>query len=328
MREGAGPRPSSHATARLAGDVRDEVAELRGSLRAALDEAERLATEGHRDLAAAVLEEQRVALTHLHERLSQRIAGAAVEREAEHVVGVACTTPPSASLVPVRSVDAPPVTPPPSEGADAPSPSGDPVVLRLLASAAAAVVGIAILLSPGGHVLRVAGWTTVAPATGTPVVGASDAGLAEAVGGTSLAARRAPSDAVPPADRAITTEPSPVPTADPGTVAATEQLALLEVRDLVRRLAEDEDAPPTVGGTDRPPAAAPGPDEAPDGGPAPGPTPLPTAPTPEADEDEEPGTQGGQVPGADEQAGVTPDSGAVDGAVVADPTVERPGPAR
>lgn len=292
MREGV-PRPSPRAMSRLAADVGAEVADLRTSLRRALDEAEQLQATGRHDLAAAVLEEQRTALASLHERLSQRLAGAAVEREAEHVLSSAPAAPP----------DPVPATPEqPSEPA-AQVPQADTTALRLIASAAAAVVGVTILLSPdlGGDVLRVAGWTPIA----APTVGLTDA-VADGPSTTDLAlprpAREEPagSDPVSLSDRAITTEaPSTSPSAAPPTdpVAPIE---LDELEDLLLRLSEEDRRPTPVLDDD---------DEVP-------------GPPPTDGDTEDPAS------GVDQQTGLSPGGDRLDEAVTGDPTVERRGPAR
>lgn len=138
MREDTGPMPSARAAQRLANDVGAEVADLRGSLRRALDEADRLQAVGRTDLAAEVLEDQRETLAAVHQQLAERLAAAAVEREAEHIVEVAAQ---------------------PAEAAVAPPPIWDATVVRLVASAAAAIAGVALLFVPdlGPGMLEAAG---------------------------------------------------------------------------------------------------------------------------------------------------------------------------
>ena len=142
MREDTGPRPSAHAAERLAADVGAEVADLRGALRRALDEADRLQAVGRTDLAAELLEDQREALAAVHQHLSDRLAAAAVEREAEHIVDAAAR--------PVRLDTIEARTPP----------MWDTTVVRLAASAAAAFAGLALLLAPdlGPGMLEAAGF--------------------------------------------------------------------------------------------------------------------------------------------------------------------------
>ena len=142
MREDTGPRPSARAAERLAADVGAEVADLRGSLRRALDEADRLQAVGRTDLAAEVLEDQLEALVAVHQHLADRLAAAAVEREAEHIL--------EAASLPARTDGAEVATPP----------VWDTTVLRLAASAAAAVAGLALLFAPdlGPGMLEAAGF--------------------------------------------------------------------------------------------------------------------------------------------------------------------------
>lgn len=152
MREDAGPRPSPRAAERLAADVGAEVSDLRTALRRALDEAERLEAAGRQDLAASVLEEQRDALVAVHRQLSDRLAAAAVEREAENIVDAAATAPST--------------------------PVHDGTLVRLLASAAAAVAGIVLLTAPdlGGGVLEAAGWGETSDTAQVPAVDQQDVG--------------------------------------------------------------------------------------------------------------------------------------------------------
>lgn len=124
-------RPSARAVERLATGVGEDVDDLRTRLHRALDEADRLQAEGRRDLAVSVLEEQRDALLVVHQRLEARLADAAVEREAERVLHGAA---------PAAAAEA---------AADPAVAAGDDgMALRLVASAVAAVLGVALLLSP------------------------------------------------------------------------------------------------------------------------------------------------------------------------------------
>lgn len=142
-------RPSPRAVQRLASDVGGEVADLRSSLRHALDEADRFEADGRPDRAAAVLAEQQELLVAVHRRLEDRLAEAAVEREAEGVV---------AAVVPLQAAPERP-----SAGAvtlPVPGRDGEGIALRLLASAAAAAVGVLLLVVPdAGGMLTVAGWS-------------------------------------------------------------------------------------------------------------------------------------------------------------------------
>lgn len=142
-------RPSARAVERLAAGVGEDVADLRTRLHRALDEAERLQATGRDDLAVSVLEEQRDALLVVHQRLEARLADAAVEREAERAV--AGTPALDASDPAPAAVDPAPVT--------ADLAGDDGMALRLVASAVAAVLGVALLLSPelGSRGLTAAG---------------------------------------------------------------------------------------------------------------------------------------------------------------------------
>lgn len=303
MREAPGPCPSARAADRLATDVRGEVAGLRVALRRALDEAERLEGEGRHDRAAAVLEDQRAALADLHRRLAHRLASAAVEREAEHVVDTA-----------------------PAVGGVAPA-AGDMTALRLVASAAAAVAGVAVLLSPdlGGAVLRVAGWTTAAPPPVTAAAVPSAPDVTPQRGDTALAAAAAELDEVPAADRALTAAPTPAPRT--GAAAGPPRDAdLVAVADLIGRLAEAEAPPAGVLG-EEPQGPT---DDAPVGDePEDGPTPAPSAPlSGPGDESVGPDDEPDTVPGAGGQTGLAPDAERAGGAIVVESTVERRGHAR
>ncbi len=130
-------RPSARAVERLATGVGSDVADLRTQLHRALEQADRLEADGRQDLAVAVLQDQRDALLEVHQRLEARLAGAAVEREAERVVSAVA---PERERGGNRQAPAVPA---------AQAASDDGMVLRLLASAAAAVVGFALLLAPG-----------------------------------------------------------------------------------------------------------------------------------------------------------------------------------
>lgn len=168
-------RPSARAVERLATGVGDDVADLRTQLNRALDEAGRLQAAGREDLAVSVLQEQRDVLLAVHHRLESRLADAAVEREAERVLHGA--TPPSdlPDPAPVAAV-----------------PSGDDgMTLRLLASAVAAVLGIALLVTPevGSRGLTAAGSSAASDALlDSASSRAGDA--AHGVGGTHPAGAR------------------------------------------------------------------------------------------------------------------------------------------
>lgn len=97
-----GPVPSSRSAQRYADGVHAEVGDLRATLRAALDEAERHEAAGRPDLAVTALERQRAALAQVHARLEHLTAAVAVEREAEDVLHAAAATLP-AGPTPARS---------------------------------------------------------------------------------------------------------------------------------------------------------------------------------------------------------------------------------
>lgn len=150
-------RPSPRAVGRFASEVGTEVGTLRSRLEQALLEAERLEAVGRHDLAVHVLEEQRDVLATVHQRLAERLAEAAVEREAERVVRAA----------------APTAQRPERVGDDRRALAGGGA-LRLLASAAVAVVGVVLLVVPevGGGMLTVAGWTPTGATAADPTPGA------------------------------------------------------------------------------------------------------------------------------------------------------------
>lgn len=130
--------PSARAVERLAAGVGEDVADLRAQLHQALARADSLEADGRQDLAVVVLQEQREVLLDVHRRLEARLADAAVEREAERVV------------------DAAPVGGGATSGSGSASGSHDDgLALRLVVSAAAAVLGVTLLLSPGSGSVRV-----------------------------------------------------------------------------------------------------------------------------------------------------------------------------
>lgn len=124
--------PSARAVERLATGVGEDVADLRTQLHQALERADRLEADGRQDLAVEVLEEQRDVLLEVHRRLEARLAQAAVEREAERVV----------DAVAVGSEVA-------AADGETSGSLDEGLALRLVASAAAAVLGVTLLLSPG-----------------------------------------------------------------------------------------------------------------------------------------------------------------------------------
>lgn len=231
MREGHGPRPSLQAAARLADDVRDEVADLRVSLRTALDEAERLEADGRHDLAAALLQDQRAALAHLHERLSVRLADAAVEREAEHVVDTAPTA--------------------------VPAQQGDQAAPRMLAAVTAVLVGVVLLVSPdlGGAALRIAGSTDSAPpAAPSGAARGGSAGPPEATAAPTVPTSPAAPHEPGRSDRADPAEPTQPTGEDPGPVPPAD---LAQVAGLIARLADVGEQSPSLGPDQQPPSGAP-----------------------------------------------------------------------
>lgn len=237
-------RPSPHATGRLAADVGGVVGDLRHDLRSSLDRAAALEAAGRVDLAAAVLEEQRAALADVHARLERRLAAAAVEAEAEAVVG--------ASLDRPVALDA---TAPPR---------GDGAVLRLLASAAAAAMGVVLLWTPGptGGSLGAAGDQLAGAADvertapDDRVRAGASTGVAPSDGGSAVAspgATRTPDPVTQrptPAIVAASTTPTEQPTAGLVPEAVLDLLA-----DVSGEQLDDVDAP--ADGADEPPAGEP-----------------------------------------------------------------------
>lgn len=169
-------RPSARAVERLAAGVGEDVADLRTRLHRALDEAERLQATGRDDLAVSVLQEQRDALLVVHQRLEARLADAAVEREAERAVAGAMPALDASDPAPATAV-------PTLEAADLAGDDG--MALRLVASAVAAVLGVALLLSPelGSRGLTVAG--SAAASDALPDTASSRAGDAARDAGTT-----------------------------------------------------------------------------------------------------------------------------------------------
>lgn len=209
MYEEGTPRPSSRAVQRLASDVGGEVADLRSALRRALDEADRHEADGRPDRAAAVLAEQQEVLAAVHRRLEDRLAEAAVEREAEGVLAAADRAPTLDSSGPPGATDAVVAAPREDEG----------MGLRLLASAAAAVVGMVLLMAPdAGSMLTVAGWSSIEEPGATGADGADDGHE----------------------DRGATAEESP--TVGPAWTVLHD-LAIPEASELGSRAAPDDPAP-------------------------------------------------------------------------------------
>lgn len=214
MREEATTRPSPRAVQRLADDVGGEVADLRAALRHALIEADRHEAEGRPDRAAAVLAEQQRLLTAVHQRLEDRLAEAAVEREAEGVVQAVAPTRPTS------------VSGGPSAVAGVSDHDGG-MALRLLASAAAAIVGVALLAAPdGGGMLTAADSAGIEEGASTDdegvAHGAAEPGAPAAHRpGPYPGAASAPSPssggefATPAADGRRSSSPSDDPDADP-----------------------------------------------------------------------------------------------------------------
>jgi hypothetical protein len=139
-------RPSRRAAARLADDVGRDLGAFRVSLTDAMAEADRLQQEGRTDLAVDLLEQQRVELARVYEQVVRHIAAAAVEREAESILAavepVALDVSASAASVAIDSDGDEQIES--SVGAlDRRSLTG-----RVLASAMAAVLGVALLM-PG-----------------------------------------------------------------------------------------------------------------------------------------------------------------------------------
>ncbi len=300
MRED-GPRPSPRTTSRLAADVGADVADLRTSLRRALDEAEELESAGRHDLAVAVLEDQRAALADLHVRLSRRLADAAVEREAEHVLSGA--TPASPDLPASPTSTTVPTAPAPAANATPVVRRPDATTLRLLASAVAAVVGVTVLVTPdlGGDVLRVAGWATVAAPVADPVAAPTgSASPARADDPAPVPAAPQGEDDVPPQDRAVA---SPAPGAPPADAPDAERSDPTDLADVGAFL------PDLVGDQDGPAAPLPGSGQL-------------------APDDAVVGDDGAPSSPTTTQNGVAPSGADVDDAVVVDQTVERRGPAR
>lgn len=143
--------PSARAVERLAAGVGEDVGDLRAQLHLALVRADRLEADGRHDLAVAVLQEQRDALLDVHRRLEARLADAAVEREAERVVNAAGVQREGERVVDAGSAGG-------GEAAGsvrATNSRDDGLTMRLVASAAAAVLGIVLLLSPGSGTVSV-----------------------------------------------------------------------------------------------------------------------------------------------------------------------------
>lgn len=139
-------RPSGRAVERLATGVGEDVSDLRAQLHRALDEADRLQAAGREDLAVSVLQEQRDALVAVHRQLEARLADAVVEREAEGVLDAAASSAPLRDATAART-EAVAARGPATDRVPA-TVDDDNVGLRLLAAAAAAVLGVTLLLTP------------------------------------------------------------------------------------------------------------------------------------------------------------------------------------
>jgi len=85
-RPAAGPLPSTTAQRRLAAAIEREVGDLRVRVHEGLLRSELLLEMGRPEAAAKVLDESRLLIDLLHERLTSALAAAAVEREAEAVL--------------------------------------------------------------------------------------------------------------------------------------------------------------------------------------------------------------------------------------------------
>lgn len=198
MSDDAAARPSDRAVERLADGVGAELVTLRGALRGALEEAERLEAVGRPELAAVVIEEQRSTLLTIHQRLEERLAEAAVERAAEGAV------------LPAVAADTPT-----SDG------TGAETVLRLVAAAVAAVLGVGLLAVPGAQSggVSAAGTASTADAATTTAPELSDHDAATA-GRSQTTAE--------PAEQATTSVPVDAPGVTPtrpGTVDREEPAA-------------------------------------------------------------------------------------------------------
>lgn len=88
----AGPLPSTTAQRRLATALERDVGDLRVRVHEGLLRSELLLEMGRPEAAAEVLEESRILIELLHERLTSTVAAAAVEREAEAVLAEAVST--------------------------------------------------------------------------------------------------------------------------------------------------------------------------------------------------------------------------------------------
>lgn len=165
MREEARPQPSPRAVARLEEGLDLELGGLRARLHRALAEADEHQAAGRDDLAAAALEAERTTLAEVHRRLEVRLAAASVEREAEAVLAAvdtgaerpaagatpdAVTPDPVIAVADVQDMDdvaaADRHLPEPTVAGS--PPLAEAPLVRLVASAVAAVVGIVLLAGP------------------------------------------------------------------------------------------------------------------------------------------------------------------------------------
>ncbi len=240
-------QPSARAVERLATGVGEDVADLRTQLHRALTRADRLEAAGRQDLAVVVLQEQRDALVDVHRRLEARLADAAVEREAERVVDVAAVER-QAELVVDAAAVGDRVT---ASRGDVAGSSDDGMGLRLVAAAAAAVLGIALLLSPGAGTVGV----TIA---GSDAAG--DAVDAQRHGGdpavdpgasSDAAAARSPDASAPPAGLADRTSDAVRP-ADLWAWSIPEAYVLAPAPDEEADDADDDGTDTDLGGVTEP----------------------------------------------------------------------------
>lgn len=103
-RHAAGPRPSETAQRRLAAAIDREVGDLRVRVHEGLLRSEILLEMGRPDEAAEALDESRMLVDQIHERLSSAVAAAAVEREAEAILAAVDAPAADARLEPPDAV--------------------------------------------------------------------------------------------------------------------------------------------------------------------------------------------------------------------------------
>ncbi|MBW3665372.1 MAG: hypothetical protein KY469_19940 [Actinobacteria bacterium] len=102
-RHAAGPLPSTTAQRRLAAAIERDIGDLRVRVHEGLLRSELLLEMGRPEAAAEVLEESRILIELLHERLTSTVAAAAVEREAEAVLAEAVVAEGDERLQPATS---------------------------------------------------------------------------------------------------------------------------------------------------------------------------------------------------------------------------------